>query len=722
MDSCLLVKKSKESFSPIKEAITNSIDSISQRIDKKELFSPQIKVELYYSREKNVFGENETPKLHHVIVEDNGVGFNNENFERFKNLADTTKNQNNRGTGKIQFFCRFEEVNITSFYYESNKKWRRDIFWNRKGDFSEKNTEEEDNSILPLTTLEMRKPILDKSDEQVFASYFQDDLTALKGDIFRFFLLRLWIEQERNKEFSIVISTFLNEEEVCTFSIDRNTILKPLAEQIVPIKKYEAEVQSDNGKTLVVFNSIEPTHQLKLVVFNIAGVLFSENTVSLCSKGITIESFPLPYMKKGETVNGKVYLVCVYGSLFDDSNYINLRGDCFVFPNKKSIEKEILEGGAVLLEIGNGYYWFDEIKEAIINTVILVCNSIKEKKDQQVQRIKEVSSFFHFEESVAEEVSKKSSINDSERTITEKLFIEQAKHTAISSYSLKKTYDEIKQLKADKLNPLDSSYNSKLQSLTNQLLEQIPISNKDELSRYIIHRDLVVDVINLILKRDLAVQKEWEKRKIAGEELRKEPEGLLHDLIIKRKTTNNKNNELWLFNEDFVHYDSCSDIPFSKMTFNGEELFEKQEVVETLIAKYNLATDAKNTYRRPDVFLYPEEGKCIIIEFKSYEDKVTDYLDQIPFYARILACYSKKPIHLFYGYLIGSNIDSIRLNGWQPAVEADCWIKPAETIYSIVDATIPKATLYQELIDWKYVADRAKRRNYNFAKKLGIEA
>ena len=48
VDSCLLVKKSKDPFSPIKEAITNSIDAICQRKDKDGSFSPYVDVGLFY--------------------------------------------------------------------------------------------------------------------------------------------------------------------------------------------------------------------------------------------------------------------------------------------------------------------------------------------------------------------------------------------------------------------------------------------------------------------------------------------------------------------------------------------------------------------------------------------------------------------------------------------------------------------------------------------------
>ena len=117
-NSCNLIGKAKDAFAPIKEVITNSLDAI---VDKQQQgygddFTPTITVAVDFLTNKNLF-EEELPVLDSITVEDNGVGFTSENLARFKELASYTKGLNNRGTGKIQIFCRFSTVAINSTYY-----------------------------------------------------------------------------------------------------------------------------------------------------------------------------------------------------------------------------------------------------------------------------------------------------------------------------------------------------------------------------------------------------------------------------------------------------------------------------------------------------------------------------------------------------------------------------------------------------------------------------
>ncbi|MDR0741414.1 MAG: ATP-binding protein [Rickettsiales bacterium] len=111
--SCDLIGKGKDIFSPLKEAIKNSLDAISQRQNAVEAFTPSISVAVHFRTEKNLLKE-ETHTLDFIMIKDNGIGFTSENLSRFKEPAANTKGLNNRGTGKIQIFCRFKEISIDS--------------------------------------------------------------------------------------------------------------------------------------------------------------------------------------------------------------------------------------------------------------------------------------------------------------------------------------------------------------------------------------------------------------------------------------------------------------------------------------------------------------------------------------------------------------------------------------------------------------------------------
>ena len=51
-----------------------------------------------------------------IQIEDTGIGFNKENFERLQRLFDESKNCNNFGTGRIQFLHFFDKTDIYTVY------------------------------------------------------------------------------------------------------------------------------------------------------------------------------------------------------------------------------------------------------------------------------------------------------------------------------------------------------------------------------------------------------------------------------------------------------------------------------------------------------------------------------------------------------------------------------------------------------------------------------
>ena len=283
------------------------------------------------------------------------------------------------------------------------------------------------------------------------------------------------------------------------------------------------------------------------------------------------------------------------------------------------------------------------------------------------------------------------------------------------------TYKEIKELEIDKLNPLSKQYRTKFGELSNKLLEIIPQQNKDELARYIIRRDMVVELLKLALKNELAIQKEWAKKKEEGEESRQNNESIIHDLIFKRRMKGVP-NDLWILNEEFVHFDGYSDMRLEELVINGEKLL--QDNIDIVKALKSVGIH-KDTYskQRPDIFIFPEEGKCILVEFKNPNEDLSQHTTQIARYAKLIANYSQKPRHFkqFFGFLIGENIDIVSLTSeWQKVPFGNYRIYPSLAITAIDETEAPIANIYQEIIPLSEIAKRAEIRNKSFAEKLGI--
>jgi hypothetical protein len=230
---------------------------------------------------------------------------------------------------------------------------------------------------------------------------------------------------------------------------------------------------------------------------------------------------------------------------------------------------------------------------------------------------------------------------------------------------------------------------------------------------------MVVNLLKLALNNSLTIQKKWEEEKEKGSKVKKDNEGVIHDIIFRRRMTGAP-NDLWILNEEFVHFDGCSDIELEKLEVNGERLLENNEDVIEILKSLKIQ---RETYlkQRPDIFIFPEEGKCVLVEFKAPDVELSTHLDQIQRYARLIANFARKPFYRFYGFLIGETIDRLSVpNRYIKVPRGNYWFYPDEPIKTIDDAENVLANLYQEIIPLSEIANRAEIRNRSFAQKLGL--
>lgn len=253
-----------------------------------------------------------------------------------------------------------------------------------------------------------------------------------------------------------------------------------------------------------------------------------------------------------------------------------------------------------------------------------------------------------------------------------------------------------------------------LKKRSSELLELIPEQNKQELGRYIIRREMVTKILELILSNSLTEQN-IEKGK--GE--RTDKEGLIHDLIFLRKSQQNASlNDLWVLNEEFMHFDGCSEIPLNQIqNSRGEKLLKDFNNEAEIRAKFGI-----RDIRRPDIFLFAEEGKCVLIEFKSADTDLSNHLNQLVRYANLIANSSTTKIDQFFCYLISEKIDRVDLpSGFDKSVLGD-FVRPYLAIKSVEEGKedFVIASIHQEIIKLSSLHNRASIRNKSFADKLGI--
>ncbi len=388
-----------------------------------------------------------------------------------------------------------------------------------------------------------------------------------------------------------------------------------------------------------------------------------------------------------------------YGNLFDNKINVNHEVDSFIFPSRKDVEKEINE--ELFHSKGQELIVREDIEGAIIRSLPVIYSDLMEAEKELAKDVATIAEAHGIPAEVAASADVR--LGDDEEKITQKLYRKQAEELAERNLDIKRIYEELVSL-----NPTDENYQEELLHRSSDLLSRIPQQNKEELSRYVIRREMVANVLKLILNQSLEYQR---RGRHPGE--RRDKEGLIHDLIIRRRSDSTRElNDLWVLNEEFVHFEGCSDLPISQITLaNGEKLLS------------NISPDViKDLKLRPDIFLFVDEGKCILIELKPPDEDLSDHLNQMRKYCNLIANYAAIPITRFYCYLIGEEVSMADLPPAYERTVNDDWVLPEEPIRSFDPSQDRRVVghIYSEIVLLSSVATRAERRNRSFAERLGI--
>lgn len=709
LDSFNIIKKSDHPLAPIKEAITNSVDSIKERRALGLEFVSKIDVSLFYITRVTPTNEQEII-LDKVEIVDNGNGFHSESLRRFKQLADRSKKLNNRGTGKIQIFHRFKEILVDSIFKENNKTQHLILSYNIDDELEEKLEYIADCPISTRVTL--NRFYGDETDFEYFKEIFSNT-QLFKSEILKRLILHLFLEKTNG--LTINLKIYENNKEYFSDILSSKDIPEPDKVEAVKIDTLKlGEIKKGKKKDTIEWEILNSDEELILRRFKLPVSMSSENGVFLCSKDLLVEKYNFPILRKNTNFNGFHYLTSVSGAILDKDSNVKHTADGFLFPTKKEIEKKIRQMD--MFNPQDTYIFLDEIEDKLDKKLNYIYTDLQYLKDEKEQTVAEIAKLYGINPDLSKTIDV--GLNDSHEDIAKKLFEVQSKVFAVKNIEIQKTYNELVSLEAIDLDPSSTEYEKKFQETSIKLMNLIPQQNKDELARYVIRRDMVVRLLRLALKNELVKQRKWLDQKANNQKVREEQEGLIHDLIFKRKTKNTL-NDLWILNEEFTHFQGLSDLPLEELEVNNEKLLKGGIDIQKALDSVGLTIDSR-LEKRPDIFLYPEEGKCILIEFKAPKVDLTKHLDQIAKYAKLIANYSSRPITQFYGFLIGENVNKIEIPGrYIKSHYNGYWFYPNEPILSI-ETDIPIANIYQEIVPFSTMADRAYFRNKSFSDKLGI--
>lgn len=687
-------KRKKGSYmQPIFEAVTNAWEAIMDKFGNDRMNNGKITIKLFASKGLEL-GSDSDYHIQKISIEDNGIGLDEANLTRLQNLRDPSKGHSNNGTGRIQFLFFFGSTTVESISSSNKAKSKQvKVTMSMNEVFLRNNSiirldEENDVAAQPSCTIVSFNNPLDKKESQAYGA-----LTAavLKSDIIHHTLARLCDNREKLPQ--IIIERYVNDELDDIQEIKSSDIPVPDKDENVDVPyatiREKKVVKTDRNETFRIRSFVVPEMRL------------DGNRLYLVSKGELGNTLPLDLLADKESIDGNRYMFLLSGDYLDardsdDRGNINLM-------KESELKKTITSDGNLFAE--EEVVLKDHIVEEVNKKISTLYTVLEEKEREKDDKIQELQEMFLLNPETVNAIRSKVKKHSSDADILKLVYEGEMEKIANMDASIKKAVKDV-----EALDPTKSNYQEELQQLVNDFTSMLPEQNRNALSKYIARRKLVLELFDKILHNEIESLPEGERI----------DENVLHNLIFRQHTDDPNSSDLWLLEDQYLYFEGCSEKELNKIKINGTNLLKKKLTEEE--EAYKLRQEKDVGTKRPDVLLYPAEGKCIIVEFKAPDVEVSQHLDQINRYAMIIHNLSDPSFHFntFFGYLIGENVD------YDSIQESNSDFKQAANLKYIFrpNYIVPgrfghkDADLYTEILKYSDLLKRAQDRNRVFIDKL----
>ena len=655
------VRKSSDVLCPLLEALSNSWEAFDEETQNK-------KISVIISRPvKDLNGDIYGQTV--ISVLDNGSGFTDVSFSRFTELHDDTKAKANKGTGRLQFIKFFEKVIIESVYSDNGKKYHRDIEFSARKEFVQQNA-----LIKSGKPFETNEPIHTKVsffgfiDEKDNTSFNNLTLLRIRNQIIKRFIVKGAIQ-------SSIPTIIITDSENESITINKSSFPSVFRENSAYIPLFDSSQKPTGTETEITIKSY----------------LFDEKTIDqssifLASKGETIQTIQNTCFKTSDTFLSNQHMVFIVEGSIIDSNISDNRESVFL-PNK--VQAELFNKWPSI--------YLDDLIDIVNKAIKEYYPEIQIAFDEHQKRIIELQETFNIDSELLNDVTV--NVNDPNSVLLEKIYRKEAKKQAQLDAVLLEKQEKVK-----KLDSRSDSFQSEILHLAEDINNLIPQQNKELLSKYVTRRKIVLEMLKTILHKDLDCQNG----------VRNEDERLIHNVLFKQNSSNPAESNLWVLDDSYLYYQGSSDTKLKDICINNEHVFSSE------IDGYESPYINGRLIKRPDVLLFPEEGKCIILEFKAPNVDISDYITQPVKYASWIYSFCKKPycFNMFYVYLIGEDINVSDVTG------ADAYFEPSENydfaflryrpIANVLNPLDRRASMYMEVINYSSIVQRASDRNRAF--------
>jgi len=169
------LKKSTRYLQPLYEAITNCFEAIMMLPENND--KGEICINLFFNKgllpDNNIFDQ--------LMIQDNGIGFDDDNFLRLQTLKDYRKGFANKGTGRIQFIHFFKTTECQSIFKRDNQYIKGHFILSKAKEFLDNNSiikvfSESNVDNDSTGTKLFFKDLLEESDQEKYSQLTIDEL------------------------------------------------------------------------------------------------------------------------------------------------------------------------------------------------------------------------------------------------------------------------------------------------------------------------------------------------------------------------------------------------------------------------------------------------------------------------------------------------------------------------------------------------------------------
>lgn len=684
------IKKSQNSLQPIFEAFSNSMEATSGA-------NNSITIELHHVKNQNIFGEEYSYGA--ISIVDDGDGFNTENFKRLERLYDESKNKNNLGSGRVQYLHFFKVTQIESYYTENGETHLRQIELSKDFFKDHYSVIRSLDSVVDAsksgTRITFFFPLSDE-DKQKYESFTTSDI---KDAIIKRYLHIFCMRRDNLQKISVhhYVNGVYDKETSVDITVD--DIPEADYEETIPI---HYSMLSEKGSSVV---SCSKKEDFTIRSYKFSSSLLPKNEVRLTSKGESFNhlGFDFSLITNSPRIESGISYLFLISSEYLTAKDTDTRGSLELVSKSDFIAKRNLFTGKQEILI-------DDIEEQTTQSISNRYPSFQKIKDEASENVQKIARMFSIDESLLEKAGVK--CTDSDLNVLKKVYNFNAEVKAEADAKIKGIFDSL-----DELDPNDKGFENRFNKKVEELNSALPLSVRNELSQYLSRRTLVIELMQKALAGKLKIQTEKPKTR---KKKKAQPEGVFHNLLFPKGSDCTEESNLWMLSEEYIHYRGLSESGLDNVEIDGRPLF-KQNLTEEEIA-FKKRSTGDIGIKRPDVLLFPEEGKCIILEFKAPDVDVSKHIHQIKQYASMIhhLCDESFRFNAFYGYLIGENIDPYSV------MEADSYFRESQALGYMVNPHYPlprffdrePGSLYLEVIKFSDLLKRATLRSKIFTDKI----